>query len=115
VLVGSSHFKTVLKAEMAAVGGDLSSAELSNKMLCAYVRAQCFAMRRQGAAEALEDMLESRRIYEDLTLACLEPAFSMDIVFRTWNDALVPGEFFPLYWPNLMERIMEKTRSAALW
>jgi hypothetical protein len=41
-------------------------------------------------SEALNDFIESRRIYEDLTLALLEKEFRMNIVFREWDDDLIP-------------------------
>ncbi len=84
-ILRSSHFKNVLAKEMAAL-----KKQSPNDLITAYVRSQCFAMRRETAAEALEDMLESRRIYEDLTLALLEPNFRMEIVFRAWDERLVP-------------------------
>jgi hypothetical protein len=87
-ILRSTHFKNVLAKEMAALQQQQS--RTPNDLITAYVRAQCFAMRRDTAAEALEDMLESRRIYEDLTLALLEPSFRMEIVFRTWDERLIP-------------------------
>lgn len=69
-ILRSSHFKNVLKTEVA-----LLPAQHANDLLRAYVRAQCFALKRTGV-DALNDMLESRRIYEDLTLALLEKVFA---------------------------------------
>lgn len=89
-ILRSSHFKRVLQECVGEVESGLDELQRANELLRAYVRAQCFAMRRQTAEEALHDMLESRRVYEDLTLATLEPHFRMDIVFRKWNERLVP-------------------------
>ena len=85
-ILRSQHFKRVLSEQTK----DLGAESTPNDYLTAYVRAQCFAMRRDKAEDVLEDMLESRRIYEDLTLATLEKDFSLDIVFRKWDLALVP-------------------------
>ncbi len=84
-ILRSSHFKDVLAKEMQNF-----KQRTANDLITAYVRAQCIAMRRETAAAALEDMLESRRIYEDLTLALLDPQFKMEIVFRAWDEGLIP-------------------------
>lgn len=90
-ILRSSNFKNVLAKELEELEAlDDDAKHIANSMLCSYVRAQAFAMKRSTPEEALNDFLESRRIYEDLTLACLEPEFRMCMVFRKWDPNLVP-------------------------
>ncbi len=56
-ILRSSHFKAVLRSEVERFG---QAKKTANDLLLAYVRAQCFALRRDGS-QAMEDFLESRR------------------------------------------------------
>ena len=95
-ILRSAHFQRVLAQQMDR----RRLSDSPNDLLRAYVRSQCLAGRRESAEDALEDMLQSRRIYEDLTLALLEKDFSMDIVFREWQNDLVPEMEIRLFVKN---------------
>jgi hypothetical protein len=54
-ILRSTFFKDVLRKEIAGMKD-----QSPNEWLKAYVRAQCLAMCRKTAEDALEDMLQSR-------------------------------------------------------
>eukprot|EP01130_Rhizamoeba_saxonica_P000057 TRINITY_DN1007_c0_g1_i12.p1 TRINITY_DN1007_c0_g1~~TRINITY_DN1007_c0_g1_i12.p1 ORF type:complete len:279 (+),score=58.37 TRINITY_DN1007_c0_g1_i12:126-839(+) len=76
--------------ELDAMKEKYGLAEPDNIKITAFVRASCFAMNFKTAEEAVEMIVNSQRVYSDLVVQQLQDIWNLNIIFREWDDSLIP-------------------------
>jgi hypothetical protein len=77
-----------------------------NMLLIKYSEAVIKAMRVTSGKETLELLLDSKRIWEDLTYALQDPkTFAISILVREWSFAPIVGEWRGFVWNGTLNAV----------